>query len=64
MQQTIDMAQTELDFQPGDADKAGGHVFQDQKASRGGGDTTRRPRGAGTAGSNTLAKALAEQMQA
>ena len=25
MQQTIDMTQTELDFQPGDADKAGGH---------------------------------------
>ncbi len=31
MQQTMDMTQTELDFQPGDADQAGGHDKSEEK---------------------------------
>jgi flagellar motor protein MotB len=37
MQQTMDMTQTELDFQPGDADQAGGHDKSEEKLV--GGDT-------------------------
>ena len=40
MQQTIDMTQTELDFQPGDADQAGGHDKTEGQQS--GGDTTQQ----------------------
>jgi len=61
MQQTIDMTQTELDFQPGDADKAGGHDKTEGQQS--GGDTAQEAQKAQEQ-SNTLAKALAEQMQA
>ena len=60
MQQTIDMTQTELDFQPGDADKAGGMTrTRDSRV----GDTAQQAQKAQEQ-SNTLAKALAEQMQA
>lgn len=63
MQQTIDMTQTELDFQPGDADKAGGHDKTDGQQS--GGDSTQQAQAQkAQEQSNTLAKALAEQMQA
>ena len=61
MQQTIDMTQTELDFQPGDADKAGGHDKTEGQQS--GGDTAQQAQKAQEQ-SNELAKALAEQMQA
>ncbi len=63
MQQTIDMTQTELDFQPGDADKAGGHDKTDGQQS--GGDSTQQAQAQKVQEqSNALAKALAEQMQA
>ena len=67
MQQTIDMTQTELDFQPGDADQAGGHDKTDGQLS--GGDTQQEAQKQQEVQkqqeqSNALAKALAEQMKA
>ncbi|MGL5774061.1 MAG: flagellar motor protein MotB, partial [Aeromonas veronii] len=60
MQQTIDMTQTELEFLPGDADQAGGQDKSDGKLT--GGDTAQDAQKAQEQ-SNTLAKALAEQMK-
>ena len=63
MQQTIDMTQTELDFQPGDADKAGGHDKSEDKLV--GGDTQQEAqKQQQQEQSNALAKALADQMKA
>lgn len=67
MQQTIDMTQTELDFQPGDADQAGGHDKVEGQLS--GGDTQQEAQKQQEVQkqqeqSNALAKALAEQMKA
>jgi chemotaxis protein MotB len=61
MQQTMDMTQTELDFQPGDADQAGGHDKSEDKLV--GGDT-RQEAQKQQEQSNALAKELAEQMKA
>ncbi|MEH8264693.1 flagellar motor protein MotB [Aeromonas veronii] len=60
MQQTIDMTQTELEFLPGEADQAGGQDNSDGKQT--GGDTAQDAKKAQEQ-SNTLAKALAEQMK-
>ncbi|AHV34161.1 TPA: flagellar motor protein MotB [Aeromonas dhakensis] len=62
MQQTIDMTQTELEFQPGDADKAGGHDKSEDKLV--GGDTQQEAQKQQQEQSNALAKALADQMKA
>ncbi|HDZ8835141.1 flagellar motor protein MotB [Aeromonas dhakensis] len=62
MQQTIDMTQTELEFQPGDADKAGGHDKREDKLV--GGDTQQEAQKQQQEQSNALAKALADQMKA
>ncbi|MFQ2262295.1 flagellar motor protein MotB [Aeromonas dhakensis] len=62
MQQTIDMTQTELEFQPGDADKAGGHDKSEDKLM--GGDTQQEAQKQQQEQSNALAKALADQMKA
>ncbi|WDF93778.1 flagellar motor protein MotB [Aeromonas dhakensis] len=62
MQQTIDMTQTELEFQPGDADKAGGHDKSEEKLV--GGDTQQEAQKQQQEQSNALAKALADQMKA
>ncbi|MBL0658936.1 flagellar motor protein MotB [Aeromonas dhakensis] len=62
MQQTIDMTQTELEFQPGDADKAGGHDKSEDKLV--GGDTQQEAQKQQQEKSNALAKALADQMKA
>ncbi len=63
MQQTIDMTQTELEFQPGDADKAGGHDKSEDKLV--GGDTQQEAqKQQQQEQSNALAKALADQMKA
>ena len=61
MQQTIDLTQTELEFQPGEADQAGGKDKTDGKLS--GGETAQLAQKA-QAQSNELAKVLAEQLQA
>ena len=53
MQQTIDMTQTELDFQPGDADKAGGH---DKTEGQQSGATPPREAQKAQEQSNTLAQ--------
>ncbi|MFM4721653.1 flagellar motor protein MotB [Aeromonas veronii] len=60
MQQTIDLTQTELEFLPGEADQAGGQDNSDGKQT--GGDTAQDAKKAQEQ-SNTLAKALAEQMK-
>ncbi|USP11054.1 flagellar motor protein MotB [Aeromonas dhakensis] len=62
MQQTIDMTQTELEFQPGDADKAGGHDKSEDKLV--GGDPQQEAQKQQQEQSNALAKALADQMKA
>lgn len=62
MQQTIDMTQTELEFQPGDADKAGGHDKSEDKLV--GGDIQQEAQKQQQEQSNALAKALADQMKA
>lgn len=62
MQQTIDMTQTELEFQPGDDDKAGGHDKSEDKLV--GGDTQQEAQKQQQEQSNALAKALADQMKA
>jgi len=62
MQQTIDMTQTELEFQPGDADKAGGHDKSEDMLV--GGDTQEEAQKQQQEQSNALAKALADQMKA
>lgn len=59
MQQTIDLTQTELEFQPGEADQAGGKDKTDGNLS--GGETAQLVQ---KAQSNELAKVLAEQLQA
>lgn len=61
MQQTIDLTQTELDFQPGESDLAGGKDKTDGNLA--GGDSSQQAEKT-QAQSNALAKALAEQMQA
>ncbi|WP_368175183.1 flagellar motor protein MotB [Aeromonas sp. R5-4] len=60
MQQTIDLTQTELEFLPGESDQAGGQDQSDGKQT--GGDTAQDAKKAQEQ-SNTLAKALAEQMK-
>ncbi|MFM4970756.1 flagellar motor protein MotB [Aeromonas veronii] len=60
MQQTIDLTQTELEFLPGESDQAGGQDNSDGKQT--GGDTAQDAKKAQEQ-SNTLAKALAEQMK-
>lgn len=60
MQQTVDLTQTELDFQPGDADTAGG---QESKAPRQGGEQAQQEQAVAQARSNALAKQLAEQLK-
>ncbi|MBQ4665582.1 flagellar motor protein MotB [Aeromonas hydrophila] len=63
MQQTMDMTQTELDFQPGDAEQAGGHDKSEEKLV--GGDTQQEAqKQQQQEQSNALAKALADQMKA
>lgn len=61
MQQTIDLTQTELDFQQGEADQAGGKDKTDGNLS--GGDSAHQAQKAQEQSSD-LAKSLAEQLQA
>ncbi|MFM4803574.1 flagellar motor protein MotB [Aeromonas bivalvium] len=64
MQQTIDMTQTELEFQPGDADQAGGQ--QKEAGDLAGGKTSEQAKEEQQqqqAQSNALAKQLAEQLK-